>query len=149
MNLKKGNIILIVYIIFGVIWLMISITALVTDNTSLIGTVEENFDSTHSVISQIFVYTAVISFLITGIIFSVKSIRIGDPEIKLKAYFLLIAWILFTLGGLLDSRIDFPTAVSLIIVRLILIVSGIFYYLGWFLPKRISNKLKTKNKIES
>lgn len=150
MDFKKGYIFLIAYIIFNAIWLIITISGLATDNISLIGTVEEEgFDSTHSSLSEIFVYTVIIIFLITGIIFSVKSIRTGDPEIKLKGYFLLVAWILFTLGGLLDSGLENPTPVSLIIVRLILIVSAICYYLGWFLPKVISNKLKSKNTIDS
>ncbi|MFX1502874.1 MAG: hypothetical protein ACFFDH_18075 [Promethearchaeota archaeon] len=150
MDLKRGNILVIAYIIFNAIWLTIVIIALVTDNISLIGEVEpEGFDSQHSFISEIFIYTVVATFLITGIIFSIRSIRIGDPEIKLKAYFLLIAWFLFTIGAILDSGLGHPTEISLIIVRLILILSAIFYYLGWFLPKALSNRLRSKKTIES
>ncbi|MFW9988026.1 MAG: hypothetical protein ACFFC3_05165 [Candidatus Odinarchaeota archaeon] len=150
MDLKRGNILVIAYIIFNTIWLIIVIIALTTDNIDLIGTVEpEGFDSQHSFVSDIFIYTVVASFLITGIIFSIRSIRIGDPEIKLKAYFLLIAWILFTIGAYMDTGLGNPTELSLVLVRLILILSAIFYYLGWFLPKSISNRLRSKNTIES
>ncbi|MFX1364174.1 MAG: hypothetical protein ACFFCE_04240 [Promethearchaeota archaeon] len=150
MDLKRGNILVIAFIIFNTIWLIIVITALTTENIHWIGTVEpEGFDSQHSAVSDIFTYSAIATFLITGIIFSIRSIRIGDPEIKLKAYFLLIAWFLFTIGAYMDTGLGKPTELSLVLVRLILILSAIFYYLGWFLPKAISNRLRSKNTAES
>lgn len=150
MDLKRGNILVIVYIIFNAIWFLIVVIALATNNIDLIGEVDPaGFDSQHSAVSDIFIYTVVATFLITGIIFSIRSIRIGDPEIKLKAYFLLIAWFLFTIGAYMDTGVGNPTELSLVLVRLMLITSAIFWYLGWFLPKAISNRLKSKNTIES
>ena len=67
--------------------LIITITPLAADIISLIVNVEPGgFDSQHSNISIIFVYPVKITFLITWFNFSNTLIRIGDPEIRLKAF---------------------------------------------------------------
>ena len=72
--------------------------------------------------------------------FSVKSIKVDDPEIKWKGKFLLIAWFSFTIGAILDAALPL-TEITLIIVRLILISSSIEFYLGFFLPDQLAKRL--------
>jgi hypothetical protein len=71
-------------------------------------------------------------FIITGIFFSYQSIKATSPNIKLKGKFLLIAFILVTLGGLLDL-IPTPDLVILF-KRSISIAGSLMFYLGFYLP---------------
>jgi len=66
--------------------------------------------------------------------------RSHDQKVKWKGRFLLIAFILFTLGAFADAAIKL-TPITLIIVRVILILSGIGYYFGFLLPDKIAEQL--------
>ena len=55
-------------------------------------------------------------------------------------YYFMLSAILFTIGALLDAALT-PAILTLILVRLILIASSIFFYLGFFLPEKIKNWL--------
>lgn len=134
----KKNFFLII-LVFFIVWEIFLLISLFID-TELVGTIEGTFDSTHSKIQLIFVVSAIVIFLCTGVFFSIKSIKIDDPEIKWKGLFLLIAWCSFTIGALLDAALPL-TAITLIIVRLILISSSIEFYLGFFLPEKLAKRL--------
>ena len=136
-DLKKS--LFLVYVAICIIWEIYLIVGL-SINTEIVATIEGIFDSKHATITLIFVIFAILSFLITGVIFSLKSMKVDDPEIRWKGKFLLLAWILFTVGALLDAALS-PTPLTLIIVRLILITSSLFFYLGFFLPEKIAKWL--------
>ncbi|MHA1488833.1 MAG: hypothetical protein ACTSRI_04165 [Promethearchaeota archaeon] len=140
-NLKKKFLIVITLICFC--WEIFLIYFLFI-NIEIVGVLEGVFDSKHTIFSLIFIIFAILTFLITGVIFSLKSMKIDDIAIKWKGRFLLIAWISFTVGAVLDAAIAL-TEITLIIVRLILILSAIEYYLGFFLPKGFAEKLKNKS----
>ncbi|MHA1489264.1 MAG: hypothetical protein ACTSRI_06380 [Promethearchaeota archaeon] len=72
--------------------------------------------------------------LITGLLFGRETFKSDDPEIKLKGKMLILAFPSFAIGAILDATIPF-TAITLIIVRLILISSSIEFYGGFILPK--------------
>ncbi|MBN1801284.1 MAG: hypothetical protein JW891_07245 [Candidatus Lokiarchaeota archaeon] len=139
MELKRGKLILIPYIIAYTGFLVVMIIALSTNNISFIGEVNEEFNSTHSNFSKIFIYTAIFTFIIAGTAFSVRCIKSEHEETRLKGWFLEFAWILFTVGAILDSTISQLQGLLLILIRLILVLGAIFYYIGWFLPKKISH----------
>jgi len=66
-----------------------------------------------------------------------------DPSIQWKGRFMLIAMISFAVGAFLDAVLTF-TPLELVLVRLLLISSSIEYYLGFFLPNSIANRLIKK-----
>ena len=72
---KKILLIVLVYVAFWEVFLLISLII----NTELVGVVDSLFNSTHSRIQLIFVFAAVFIFLITGIVFSIKSSDISRP----------------------------------------------------------------------
>ena len=74
--------------------------------------------------------------LIPGILIARESLKSEDREIKLKGRFLLIAFISWTIGALMDAALD-PNIITLTIARLILISSAIEFYCGFLLPERI------------
>ena len=61
-------------------------------------------------------------------------------DIQWKGRFLLVGGFAFTIGALLDAALTL-TVLTITLIRLVLILSGIAYYLGFFLPKKLSNKL--------
>lgn len=81
--------------------------------------------------------------LVTGTIFARKSMSSEDPSIQWKGRFMLIAMISFAVGAFLDAVLTF-TPLELVLVRLLLISSSIEYYLGFFLPNSIANRLIKK-----
>ncbi|MFX1256400.1 MAG: hypothetical protein ACFFAN_00930 [Promethearchaeota archaeon] len=137
-NLKKNF--FLIMLVINIVWEIFLLVSLFTGNLYLIGTINGIFDSSFSPIHLAFIIFSIFMFLITGAIFSLKSMKVEDPEIQWKGRFLLIAWISFTISALLDSS-PLLTEVTLIIVRLVLISSSIEFYLGFFLPEKISKWL--------
>jgi hypothetical protein len=86
---------------------------------------------------MIFQVLGVLVAFITGVIFSRNSMKADDSKVKLKGKILLLAFILFTIGAFMDAVISL-TPFTLIIVRLILISSAIFYLFGFLLPDKIA-----------
>ena len=86
-----------------------------------------------SPVMAIFLIIFVVIFFVTGVKFALETIKIDDPETKLKGKLLLIAFPSFCIGGFLDASIP-TTALTLIIFRLILISSSIEFYGAFILP---------------
>ncbi|MCJ7648790.1 MAG: hypothetical protein MUP85_09280 [Candidatus Lokiarchaeota archaeon] len=103
---------------------------------SELGTIRENFYSQPGLVPMIFQLYAILLTIITGIIFSRKSMKSDDNKIQLKGKFLLTAFVFFTIGAFLDAAIPL-NAITLIVTRLILIISAILFFIGFLLPKRI------------
>jgi hypothetical protein len=72
-------------------------------------------------------------FLFFGFIFSYKALRSDKPDIKLKGKFLVIAFILFTFGSILETFVPL-TQITVVIYRCILILSSMSFYIGYILP---------------
>lgn len=119
------------------------IAALIIDPNT-IGTLEGMFDADHTIIPSIFKVFGIFTIFITGIIFARKSIMAEDPSIQWKGRFILIAMISFAIGAFLDALLTF-TPLELVLVRLLLISSSIEYYLGFFLPDSVANRLIKKD----
>jgi hypothetical protein len=78
----------------------------------------------------------------TGIHFSLISMKIKDsPLVQWKGRFLLVSFILFAVGAIGDALIEL-TAISLIIIKIILIFSSLFYYIGFIMPKWMRKALQ-------
>jgi len=72
--------------------------------------------------------------LITGSLFARESIKSGNKEIALKGKLLLIGFILFITGAVIDSLFEEITSETVIIARSLLISSSIIFYMGFILP---------------
>ena len=119
--------IMIVFVIIGVILEIISLSYLFTD-PSLIGQLESPVDTDWSTFMKIYYISMIILLFITGMLFARGSFKSNDPQIRLKGKFLVIAFILFILGAILDAFIDTP------IIRLVMMISSITFYFGFILP---------------
>ncbi|MBD3340638.1 MAG: hypothetical protein GF353_16135 [Candidatus Lokiarchaeota archaeon] len=99
----------------------------------------------NNIVFVIILIGLLVTLLITGIKFSIETIKLGKLETKLKGKLLFVAFISFCVGGFLDATL--PTiAITLIIFRVILISSSIEFYGGFILPKWMKKAL-LKNEL--
>ena len=75
--------------------------------------------------------------IITGVLFSIKTIRSEDPKVSWKGRFFLMAMIFITTGVLLDIGFT-KNPIILVIDRIILMLGSILFYLGFLLPDSIA-----------
>ncbi len=89
---------------------------------------------------SIYIIIFIVVLLVTGLHFSLQTIKYEDAETKMKGKFLLLAFPSFTLGALLDSTLP-STEITLILFRVLLISSIIEFYIGYLLPNWIKKRI--------
>ncbi len=108
-----------------------------------IGTIDKIMDVQYENVMRYMLLSFIIYLLITGVLFARESLKSNNPEIRLKGKLIFIAFIFFCLGAILDA--EFPLDyVSLLITRIILLLSSFVFYLGLILPDWIKNLLLRK-----
>lgn len=140
---KKRKLILGIFAIIGVVFEILFFSFLFL-NPDLIGELNGPVDVNYKSFIMVFLIIFLLIVVITGYLFANLSLKSKDPEVKLKGKLLIIAYTSFSVGALLDSSIPFNEA-TVIIVRLILILSAICWYGGFILPKWMK-KLLLKSK---
>ncbi|MBD3195941.1 MAG: hypothetical protein GF317_12840 [Candidatus Lokiarchaeota archaeon] len=110
-----------------------------------IGEIKETFYYQPSLLTMLFQVLALLVSAITGFIFSIKSMKSDEPVVKWKGRFLLIAFSAFTIGSLFDALITLDQ-ITIVIVRVILLISSIAYYLGFLLPDQLAEMLREVRK---
>ena len=140
---KKQKIIQIIYIILGVIFEIGFLYFLINDPTQ-IGVLEGPFNGEYNLLIMGWVLLFLLTFIFTGIIFALDPLKSKIPEMKLKGKFLLMAFISFGIGSIIDGYLSI-NVILLIIIRLFLISSVIEFYMGFILPDWIK-KLFLKKK---
>lgn len=133
------NIFIIIAILLE-IWLVIFM--IIDPNGILILTTPVNADYSRAIL--IYILCSLIYLLYTGILLARSGIKLNEPEPKLKGYFLILAFILYIIGSVFDSIIDF-TDLLLLLPRIVLLAAVFCFYCGFNLPKTIK-KLFLKNK---
>ncbi len=141
MSLKSKKIIMSIYVGICVLFEVVLLIFLGID-TELVGTgIEEGiFTSQLTDLFIAFQIFAILSIVITGIIFSRKSLRSDKPDIKWKGVFLLIAFLSIAIGAALEA-LFLLGPLELILVRALLISGSFEFYFGFFLPKHLSKML--------
>ena len=91
-------------------------------------------------LSYIFIFIIII--VLTGIKFGHETMKYEDPDMKLKGKLLIFAFPAYAIAGLLDSYIP-STAITLVLFRVILILSAFGFYGGFILPKWLKKLLLT------
>ena len=129
---EKRKLILSVFAIIGIIFEIMFFTLLLIDPV-LIGNLNPPVDVSYNFFMMIFLLFFILIVVISGLLFARLSLKSDDPEVKLKGKLLVIAYIAFFVGALLDSSIRLNEP-GIIFVRLTLIASAIFWYGGFLLP---------------
>jgi hypothetical protein len=146
--LQKENqkIILIICAIIGTIVGFFFFYFLFT-NPSIIGELQGPIDTKWGLFMQVYYFLVIIIMLITGTLFARASFKSSDPKIKLKGKFLMAAFYTWAIGCLLDT-ISSLSIIILIMARLILVLSAIEFYWGFFLPDFIKKIFLNENSIK-
>jgi hypothetical protein len=122
-------------VIFELAFLIIFIV-----NPLLIGDQISTFVVEWALWIQIYLLFSIILFLITGFLFARASLKTEDPEIKLKGKFLIVAFLTFTIGTIIDViGAGGSTEIIIFLARTFVIISSICFYIGFTLPKFIKD----------
>ncbi|MFX1385481.1 MAG: hypothetical protein ACFFBP_23950 [Promethearchaeota archaeon] len=109
-------------------------------NPYLIGDKKSAFVVEWALWVQVYLLFSILLFLVTGFLFARKSIRSDDREIRLKGKFLLIAFITFTIGTIIDViGAESPTEITIFLARTFVIISSLCFYIGFTLPRFIKD----------
>lgn len=122
---------LIIYTIFEGLFYYLLFT-----NIEQLGTFITPFQIRWSIFMELFLLSFIVTAMITGIIFAWASIKSKNPEVSLKGKFILIAFISFTAGAIIEALFHLDP-VLVVITRSILISSAIEFYFGFILPNWI------------
>ena len=109
-------------------------------NPLLIGNQKSVFVVEWAIWIQIYLLFSIILFLVTGFLFARASLKAENPELKLKGKFLIIAFVTFTIGTIIDViGADSPTEITILLARTFVIISSLCFYIGFTLPKFIKD----------
>ncbi len=133
------NILLILGIIIEILFLLF----MILDPNGIV-TLTTPVNADYSRLILIYVLCSLIYLLYTGVLLARSGIKLNEPEPKLKGYFLILAYILYFIGAIFDSLIDF-TDLLLLLPRILLVAAVFCFYCGFNLPKTIK-KIFLKNK---
>ena len=134
----KKKSVLIIYAIIGVIFEAVFFLQFFSQ-PELIGvfhyeSTQLNIDIDYQFFVLGYLLFVIATMLITGVLFSRKSLKSNDPVIKLKGKLLFFAFLCWTIGAILDSSIPL-NIVTLPVTRLILVLSSLLFYAGFMLPQ--------------
>ncbi len=129
---NRQKLVIIVAIVLSVIFEILFFYALLTD-FSLIGEYTPPLAIDYTLPITLFLIAFLGIFLITGLIMGKKSMNSEDREITLKGKFLIIAFLSFLFGTLLELFLPLHP-VWIMIIRFILISSAVEYYIGFTMP---------------
>ena len=133
LNLSNKKILPITFLIISVAGsLYVFIFALI--DPKQIGTLTGYFDAEYEIITLIYLLFMLLSIVVTGILFSVQSLKSDNPEVRLKGKLLISGFICYCVGGFMDAGTIHLTELTIIIARSILISSAFLLYLGLLLP---------------
>ena len=135
---KRRRAILLSVLVFNLVYESLIIYFLIR-NVDIIARLADVLTIQWSVFSQIYFIINLVLFLVTGILFSRKSLQSESKEIRFKGKLLMAAFISFTIGTVLDFAI--PNPITYIIARLILLSSSVEFYIGFLLPEGIKRLL--------
>jgi len=131
---KYQKLIVGIYLIIGIAFeIYLLFTLFVVNDPAQIGTLTGVCDTSYRGIAMYYSIFIVITMLVTGILFGLASRKSENPEIKLKGTFLILAFVSWGVGALLDAALPLDV-ISLTIARIILISSALEFYCGFLLP---------------
>ena len=137
---EKQKLILSISIILNALYEIYFIYFVIND-VSMIGQLTGYFDFQYRGIALLYMISVVFVASSTGVWFGKESLKSDKKDIKLKGKLLIIGFLCFFFGSMLDAILPL-IEITLIIVRIIVISSSFFLYFGFLMPKFIRNLFK-------
>jgi len=132
---KFQKIVLCITILYAILFYILFFIALST-NPTLIGELQGDIEVQYSRIVILYYLTLLATVLITGVFFGLRSMKSDNPEIKLRAKLIIVAFISYVIGISVDAIIEHDI-LTLIIIRLVELSSAIEFYIAFVMPKII------------
>ena len=110
-------------------------------NPDLVGTRESAFVVLWDPIIDLYLLSSIVLFLLTGILFARQSLKSDNKDIQWKGKFLIIAFILFSIGTTLDVISDTPNELAIVLARIFIISAAFAFYIGFTMPNWIRKLL--------
>jgi hypothetical protein len=132
---KNQKVIVIAFLIEALIFEIVFIYLLILE-PSYIATREPLISVEWSLFIIIYFLISMLLFLITGITFTLQSFKSDKKETKFKGRFLLIAFISFMIGVIIEIAPVFFD-LKYLLSRLIILSAAIEFYIGFTLPNWI------------
>jgi len=151
---EKKKLILTIYGILSILFEIVFFFLLITDINQIGELVPGRaFTVDFAIIVILLLIVIIISFLAFGVQFGRQSLKSSEPEVKLKGKLIIVALVIFSVAAMLDSVIgalgldptDPTLGILFIATRVSLMVSGILFYGGFFLPS-VMKKLFLREK---
>ncbi|MFX1267234.1 MAG: hypothetical protein ACFFAK_04665 [Promethearchaeota archaeon] len=131
-NIKK--IFLVSLTIWGILFEILFLIVFISDYNS-VGVRQTVFYVEWTDFIDINLLISSVFFTITGLFFGGKALKSEDPEIKLKGKFLLVAFITFTIGAIIDILfVGEYNELTLVLARTFVIIAAFSFYTGFVLP---------------
>ncbi|MFX0071982.1 MAG: hypothetical protein ACFFAO_12910 [Candidatus Hermodarchaeota archaeon] len=132
---EKQKIVLIIIGIYGALFEILFLYLLFTQ-PSLLAEMISPWRVVYKPIIQLWIISLLVMFAVTSSFFCRESLRSDNPKIKLKGKFLLLAFITYILGGILETFYT-PFIYMIVIKRLVTISASIEFYFGFILPEKV------------
>lgn len=137
---EKQKLILTIVIIYNIIFETIFLYFLFTEPSRL-GILHGPINIEWQLFLQVYFFSVLAIFSITGILFFLKTQKSENPEVRLKGKFLLMAFLSYSIGSIIDAVVFTENIAILLITRLILITSAIEFYCGFILPEGLKKRV--------
>ena len=143
----RRNLGILVYAIFSIVfWIYLTFYLFLAPDApvqGMIGIIDDPtdpFDIDYKMFVLAYLSVSIVIACTTGIHFALKSIKINEREIQWKGRFLFIAFIFFGIAATADAIIPM-NVIMLVIIRIILVIAIICFYIGFILPKWVKKIL--------
>ncbi|MFX0071103.1 MAG: hypothetical protein ACFFAO_08435 [Candidatus Hermodarchaeota archaeon] len=133
---KYYNLVLIIYLAISIIFEIGFFFLLFTD-IEQVGVHTTPFQVEFGIFMIVCLLCMVVMAIIVWMIFSIGSMKLDDPNFKLRGKIIFLAFIAFFTAIIVDSVLGAIDPLWIIFNRIILIISGILFYIGFILPERI------------
>ena len=132
---KNKKIIRLLFAIEAILFEIIFLSVFFID-PDLIGTQIAVFVVQFALFVDIYLIFSIVMFLGTGLLFARESLKAQNAELQLKAKFLILAFVTFTMGAVLDVAFE-SDEITIFLARLFVIIAAFAFYIGFTLPRFI------------
>ena len=132
------KIIQIIFGIYGILFETIFLYLLFTD-PSRIGTLLTPIDTEWGLFMTVYLLLIIVIAIVTGTLFSIRSIESSSPEIRLRGKLLLLAFSIWALGSIIDTIFDYP--IIRLLALIVLIIASFLFYITFNLPRFLREKI--------
>ncbi|TFG10326.1 MAG: hypothetical protein EU535_08345 [Promethearchaeota archaeon] len=137
---KRQNLLMIIISIEAIVFETFLLTIWIIDY-NLVGARQSAFVVLWNPVVDLYLIVSIILFLVTGAFFARQSLKSENAEIKWKGKFILTAFILFSIGTMLDVITVNPTEITIVLARTFVISAAFAFYVGFTMPKWLKTLL--------